>query len=103
MNFPGWGNRHLEPQPLALPLIFVVLAVFIFMAVETGRALHDHGVLGDVLRAQQPSITEAVKLRQQLQTLAGKTAELASAGDEGAKAVIEQMKAEGVNFGVAKK
>ncbi len=101
MTLPGWGGRR--PEPLSLPLIFVVLSVFIFMAVETGRSLHDHGVLGEVLGAQQPSITEAVKLRRQLQTLAGKTAELAVAGDEGAKAVVEQMKAEGVNLNVPKK
>jgi hypothetical protein len=42
-------------------------------------------------------------MRQQLQTLAGKTAEMATAGDPGAKSVVDQMKAQGVTLGVPKK
>ena len=42
---------------------------------------------------------EAIKLRQQLESLAGKTAQLAAEGDdEGAKAVVDQMKKQGVNL-----
>jgi hypothetical protein len=55
------------------------------------------------LRAQQPSIEQAAKVRPQLQNLAGKTAELAAAGDAGAKTVIDQMKAQGVTLTVPKR
>jgi hypothetical protein len=41
---------------------------------------------------------EAIKVRQQLELLAGKTAELAAQGDEGAKTVVDQMKRQGVNL-----
>jgi hypothetical protein len=43
-------------------------------------------------------VQEAVKLRQQLETLAGRTAQLAAEGDEGAKTVVDQMKRQGVNL-----
>jgi hypothetical protein len=101
MTFQPKGGR--QSEALSLPLILVVVALFVLMAVETGQAIHDHGALAALIQAQQPTIDQAVKVRQQLQSLAGKTAELAAAGDPGAKSVVEQMKARGVTLGVPKK
>jgi hypothetical protein len=95
------GGR--APNPLPLPLILVVVSFFVLMAFETGQTLHDQHTLTELLQAQQASVDQGVKLRQQLQTLAGKTAELAAAGDAGAKSVVEQMKAQGITLGIAKK
>jgi hypothetical protein len=92
-----------DGERLPMPLILIVVALFILMAFETGQAIRDHGVLTELMRAQRPTVEQAVKLRQQLQTLAGKTAELAAAGDPGAKAVLEQMKAQGVTLTAPKK
>ncbi|MGA8754982.1 MAG: hypothetical protein WB611_01415 [Stellaceae bacterium] len=86
-----------------MPLILVIVSLFVLTAFETGQAIHDRGALTELLEAQQPSIEQAVKLRQQLQTLAGKTAELAAAGDAGAKMVVDQMKAQGVTLATPKK
>jgi hypothetical protein len=98
------GNGARRPEDgLSLPLVLVVASLFVLMAFETGQAIHDHGDLADLLRSQQPSMEQAAKLRQQLQNLAGKTAELAAAGDPGAKSVVDQMKAQGVTLGVPKK
>jgi hypothetical protein len=47
-------------------------------------------------------VQEGLKLRQQLETLAGKTAQLAAEGDEGAKTVVDQMKRQGVNLAAPK-
>lgn len=96
------GNPRM-PAGLPLPLILVVVSLFVLMAYETGQAIHDHRALAELLHAQQPSIEQAAKVRQQLQTLAGKTAELAAAGDPGAKSVVDQMKAQGVTLGAPKK
>ncbi|HXC91369.1 MAG TPA: hypothetical protein VNV18_14495 [Stellaceae bacterium] len=101
MSFGAGGGR---PQNgLAAPLVLVVVSLFVLMAFETGQAIRDRNALTDVLRAQQPSIEQAAKVRQQLQNLAGKTAELAAAGDAGAKTVIDQMKAQGVTLTVPKR
>jgi hypothetical protein len=88
---------------LSLPLILVIVSLFVLIAFETGQAIHDRGALTALLEAQQPSIEQAVKLRQQLQALAAKTAELAAAGDAGAKMVVDQMKAQGVTLATPKK
>jgi hypothetical protein len=81
-----------------LPVVVVVATFFALMAFETGYAIHDRGALADQRRAQEPSVQEGIKLRQQLETLAGKTAQLAADGDEGAKAVADQMKRQGVTL-----
>ncbi len=94
------GHDH---DGLPPPLILVVVSLFVLMAFETGQAIHDGGALADLRRAQQPTMEQAIKLRQQLQTLAGKTALLAAAGDAGAKSVVERMKRQGVTLSAPKK
>ena len=88
---------------LSPPVILVVVSLFVLMAFETGQAIHDRGALEDLRHSQETTVQEAVKLRQQLQTLASKTAELAAAGDAGAKSVIDQMKRQGVTLSTPKK
>jgi hypothetical protein len=83
---------------LLLPVILAVVSLFVLMAFETGEAIHDRGALSDLRRSQEATVQEAVKLRQQLEALAGGTAKLAAGGDEGAKAVVDQMKRQGVTL-----
>ena len=83
---------------LGLPIILVVVSLFAFMTFETGEAIHDRGALADLRRSQEATVQEAIKLRQQLETLAGKTAQLAAQGDESAKTVVDQMKRQGVTL-----
>jgi TolA-binding protein len=103
MSLPE-GSRGGRPRTaLPAPLTLVVVSLFVLMAFETGQAIRDRSALTEVMRTQQPSIEQSAKLRQQLQTLAGKTAELAAAGDPGAQAVVAQMKAQGIALSVPKK
>jgi hypothetical protein len=83
---------------LGLPLVLVVVSLFVLMAFETGEAIHDRGALAELRRSQETTVQEAIKVRQQLELLAGKTAELAAQGDEGAKTVVDQMKRQGVSL-----
>jgi uncharacterized ParB-like nuclease family protein len=83
---------------LRMPVILVVVSLFVFMAFETGQAIHDRIALSELRRSQEPTVQEAIKIRQQLETLAGKTAQLAGEGDEGAKAVIDEMQRQGVKL-----
>jgi hypothetical protein len=88
---PAWGGWW-------LPLIIVVVSFFILMAFETGHAIRERGALSDLRRSQEPTVQESIRLRQQLETLAAKTAQLAADGDEGAKTVADQMKRQGVTL-----
>jgi hypothetical protein len=81
---------------LRIPVTLIVVSLFVFMAFETGQAIHDRIALSDLRHSQEPTVQEAIKIRQQLETLAGKTAQLAGEGDEGAKAVVDEMKRQGV-------
>jgi hypothetical protein len=94
-----WGEeRDQVLSGLGLPVSLAVVALFVLMAFETAQAIHDRGALADLRRSQEPTVQEAIKLRQQLELLAGKTAQLAAEGDEGAKTVVDQMKRQGVNL-----
>src|ERR1700758_3218032 len=94
-----WGEERDQVfSGLGLPVSLAVVAVFVLMAFETAQAIHDRAALADLRRSQEPTVQEAIKLRQQLELLAGKTAQLAADGDEGAKAVVDQMKRQGVNL-----
>jgi hypothetical protein len=79
-----------------LPVSLIAVSFFGLMTFETGYAIHDRGALSDQRRSQESSVQEAIKLRQQLETLAGKTAQLAADGDESAKTVVDQMKRQGI-------
>jgi hypothetical protein len=102
LNPSGDSRRRRPADDLPLPVILVVLALFVLMAFETGQAFHDRSALAELRRSQEPTVQQAVKIRQQLQTLAGKTAELAAAGDAGAQSVVDQMKREGVTLSAPK-
>jgi len=95
----GGGQQAGE---LPLPVVFVVVSLFVLMAFETGQAIHDRSALEELRHPQQATVQEAVKLRQQLQTLASKTAELAAAGDSGAKTVVDQMKRQHITLAAPK-
>lgn len=80
------------------PVALIVVSFFVLIAFETGYAIHDRQALADQKRSQEPVVQEASKVRQQLEALASKTAQLAADGDEGAKTVVEQMKRQGINI-----
>src|SRR5215469_1712842 len=87
---PPWG--------WLLPVVLVVLSFFVLMGFETGYAIHDRDALAEQWRLQEPVVQEALKLRQKLEALAGKTAQFAAEGNEGAKSIVDQMKRQGVTL-----
>ena len=87
-----------EPREWWLPIVIVVASFFVLMAFETGYTIHDRDALEEQQRLQEPAVQEAIKLRQKLEGLAGKTAQLAADGDEGAKAIVDQMRRQGISM-----
>jgi hypothetical protein len=100
MRLENSSDRH---TGVSTPLALVVVSLFVLMAFENWQAIRDRSALADVMKAQQQSLEQGAKLRQQLQLLAGQTAQLAQAGDAGAKSVVDQMKAQGVTLTVPAK
>ena len=83
---------------LQLPLILVVASLFLLVAFELFQLIHDHSNLLEVRDSQEQTVQEGAKLRQQVETLAGQTAQLAADGDAGARAVVEQMQRQGIKL-----
>jgi hypothetical protein len=96
------GSSFPEPGGWWLPVVIFAVSFFLLMAFETSYAIHDRDGLAEQQRLQEPTVQEAIKLRQKLEGLAGKTAQLAADGDEGAKAVVDQMKRQGIALSVPK-
>jgi hypothetical protein len=96
------GSSSLAPGGWWLPVVIFAVSFFLLMAFETGYAIHDRDGLAEQQRLQEPTVQEAIKLRQKLEALAGKTAQLAADGDEGAKAVVDQMKRQGIALSAPK-
>jgi hypothetical protein len=96
------GSSLPKPGGWWLPVVIVAVSFFVLMAFETGYAIHDRDALAEQHRLQETAVQEAVKLRQTLEGLAGKTAQLAADGDEGAKAVVDQMKRQGITLSAPK-
>ncbi len=80
---------------LLLPILLTVLALFLLVAFQTVQLIRGHSALSALRTSQQADMDAGEKLRQQLQALAGQTAELANGGDAAAKDVVEQMRKQG--------
>jgi hypothetical protein len=101
-----WADQPGEPNGISverLPLILVVISLFLLLAFQTYQSVHDRRALSDVRASQEQTVQESIKLRHQLETLAGDTAQLAADGDAGARGVVEEMKKQGVNLNPPKK
>jgi hypothetical protein len=105
MTMSDYGDdRPQEPnRGGGLPLTLVVISLFLFIAFQTYQSLRDRSALSDVRASQEQTVQEATKVRHQLETLAGETAQLAADGDAGARAVVDEMKKQGVGLNPPKK
>lgn len=81
-----------------LALAITIAALLLLAIFQTVGVVRDHFALTHMRVAQQPAIEQGQKLRAQLQTIGGKTAELARSGDKAARDVIDLMHREGVTI-----
>jgi hypothetical protein len=80
---------------LLLPVLLTALALIVLVALQTVQLVRDHSALSAFRTSQQANVDAGEKLRQQLQVLAGQTAELANGGDAAARDVVEEMRKQG--------
>jgi hypothetical protein len=92
------SNIAHEMQRVAnrLPLVLTILALFVMIAAQTFQSARARGTLQTLFAGQETTMQNALKLRHEMEFLAGKTATLAAQGDEGAKSVVAEMKQQGV-------
>lgn len=83
---------------IELPVALIVGAFFLITAFQTAQLVREHNNLAVIYDAQEASLQQATKIRTQFQTLASETAKLAEAGDDGAKAVVSRLSAQGITI-----
>ena len=87
-----------ETLPLHVPLALVILAFFGMASFQAVQLVRERGHLADLKLAQEPSVQEGAKLRQQLESLGAKTAQLAESGNANAKAIVEEFRRQGITL-----
>ena len=85
-------------ERLFLPLGLLVLGFVLMVGFQTVQLIRERGNLFELQLAQEPTVQEGAKLRQQLDSLAKKTAALADSGNLSAKAVVEEMRRQGITI-----
>jgi hypothetical protein len=86
-----------------IALVLVVMSLLLLVAFQTVAAIRARVGLAELRDSQETPLHEAAKTRRQLEALAAGVAELAAAGDAGAKTVIEEMRREGVTLPAPKR
>ena len=85
------------PSPLR-PLLLALVAFTGFLAFQSMELLHERVAISQMHHAQDQAYGESGKLRQQLNSLAGKTALLAKQGDANAQVIVKAFARQGVNM-----
>jgi hypothetical protein len=81
---------------LQIPLLLLTIAFFLMVGFQTVQLVRERGNLYDIQLGQETTVQESLKLRQQMESLATKTAQLAEGGNAGAKAIIEELRRLGI-------
>lgn len=81
---------------IELPVALIVAAFFLITAFQTERLVQEHSSLATLRSQQETALLQAERIRDRFQTLASGTAKLAEAGNADAKAVLNQLQAQGI-------
>ena len=81
-----------------IPLLIGLVALVGFLAFQGMELMQVRGTLSTQRESQQNAIEASEKMRQQLITIASKTADLAQKGDPDAKALVDAFAKRGLQF-----
>lgn len=79
-------------------LLLLAVGLFLIAALQTYALAQNGSRLGAVHTAQANQIEQAVKIRSQLDAIAGKTAKLAAQGNKNAQAIVDDLKKQGITI-----
>ena len=90
-------------QAGGIALVLVVISSFLMVVFRSIELVEERWSLAELRQLQDTPVREAQKLRRQFDALGVGLAELAAAGDSGAKAVIDEMRRQGVQLPAPKR
>ena len=85
-----------EKPASALPLILTMAALLIWFVFQTYQLIVERNSLSGLKANFESALQESQKMQSQLQALVSKTMELASQGNEAAKAVVDELEKKGI-------
>ena len=81
---------------IELPVALIVAAFFLITAFQTERLVQEHSSLATLRSEHETALLQAGRIRARFQMLASGTAKLAESGNTNAKAVLNQLQAQGI-------
>lgn len=96
----GRHRKELVPNDhsLFIPLMIISLALVLMMGGQVFQELKERQVLQGQLERQKSSLSEAKKVRGQLDSIAKQTFQLSLSGNKNASQIVDKMKKAGFTF-----
>ena len=86
---------------LELLTIMLAAGLFLLAGLQALMLLHERQALKTSHTGQEAAVQQANHMRSQLQAVATKTARLAADGDDNARAIIDDLRRQGINVEAA--
>jgi hypothetical protein len=102
-SYPSRPTGREAAQRWALPVALVAGALFIELVAATVQLIGERARLANLRETQAVQVQQAIKFREQLQSLGAETARLADTGDAAAKKIVDAMKQQGVTLTAGEK
>lgn len=90
--------RNLRSYTAFVPLLLLCLALLFWSAAQTLQLVGERNLLQQTHANQQQVVENALKMRNQLNTLTTETQKLADQGNANAKLIVEELKKRGVTI-----
>lgn len=81
---------------LLLPVLVLAVALFGMVGVQSVELIRQQEALVALRATQESAVQQSMKMRQQLQAIAGQTARLAQEGDAAAVTIVEELRRAGI-------
>lgn len=85
-------------RQVLIPLAVFIVIFLLAQLVQFSTLMNDKNVLDQLAQSQIQPLNQGQAVRSQLDLLAGRTARLAEEGNETARLIVEQFRAQGVNL-----
>lgn len=92
----NWGRLGGEGPRIELAVVVLALAFFLAVLFQSVQLWRERGSMIQIYQSQEEVLPDVLKLREQVNSLAGDVAQLAQTGDPAAKQVVDDMARQGV-------
>jgi hypothetical protein len=92
----NWGRPDSGGPRIELAVAVLAFAFFLAVLFQSVQLLRERGGMVQIYNTQEQALPDVLKLRDQVNSLAGDVAQLAQTGDAAAKQVVDDMSRQGI-------